>query len=666
MNRFDPTTAEIRDCLSSPDLGPDAASRRRFLQAAAAAGGAAMLPLGLAEMAAAASPLANNQGVLVIVNMEGGNDGLNTVVPINNGAYYDLRRSTAIQPSAALPISSDRGLHPSLGHVRDLFNGGQVAIIDGVGEADNDLSHFESSARWMVGRAGNPASSSGWIGRYIDGLPGGADPFHAVAISRSVPLSMQGRQRQATALTTNPSGLFNPADAEPWERRHMAAVDAMASGPTGLGVLGDSLAAAGRNALAIASELVPAYGAGFPEDDLAADMVLAARLINANLGIRVIEVAYGDFDGHAGHRAMHNDRMVEFNAALAAFHATLDGAFAGRTVVLTISEFGRRAKANNSGGTDHGAASTLMAIGPSVAGGFYGTFASLTDLDRRGNQRATVDFRSVYATVLETWLGGDGREILGATYENLGFLNTPTTGSGGGAPPPAAQNARSQLMRLYLAYFQRLPDREGLEYWLAQLRSGLGLAAASQVFAASPEFESRYGSLDNRGFVELVYRNVLDRAPDQGGSDYWTGLLDQGTSRGSVMIGFSESEEFIRETAAELYRYDALGPVARLYEAYFLRAADAEGLAYWSNTDMPLVGISESFAASSEFKSRYGTLSNQAFVELVYDNVLRRPADPEGLAFWVDQMYSGMSKGQVMLNFSESPEFIARFTALRS
>jgi hypothetical protein len=106
--------------------------------------------------------------------------------------------------------------------------------------------------------------------------------------------------------------------------------------------------------------------------------------------------------------------------------------------------------------------------------------------------------------------------------------------------------------------------------------------------------------------------------------------------------------------------------VARLYEAYFLRAADAEGLAYWSNTDMPLVGISESFAGSSEFRSRYGTLSNQAFVELVYENVLRRPADPEGLAFWVDQMYSGASKGQVMLNFSESPEFIARFTALRS
>ena len=130
------------------------------------------------------------------------------------------------------------------------------------------------------------------------------------------------------------------------------------------------------------------------------------------------------------------------------------------------------------------------------------------------------------------------------------------------------------------------------------------------------------------------------------------------------MIGFSESEEFVADSADDLFDYDANGPIARLYRAYFLRRPDAGGLAFWSGQRMSLAAISEAFADSDEFASLYGTLSNQAFVERVYQNVMGREPDPGGRSFWTAQLYEGMRRGSVMLNFSESPEFVERFREL--
>jgi hypothetical protein len=362
---------------------------------------------------------------------------------------------------------------------------------------------------------------------------------------------------------------------------------------------------------------------------------------------------------------MHGDRMREFNEGIQAFHQTLDGRFADRTLVLTLSEFGRRPKANNSAGTDHGSASSLLAIGPGVVGGFHGEFPSLTDLDNRRNQRANVDFRSVYANVLDTWLGGDSNEVLGGNYAGLAMLGRPgsATGGGEGGPTPVV-DVRAQIMRLYLAYFLRLPDNEGLTYWVEATRSGMPLTRVSQGFSESPEFRDRYGSLDDAGFVEQVYRNVLSRSPDRGGRDYWIGRLGSGTTRGQMMVGFSESDEFIAESAEALFDYDANGPIARLYRAYFLRRPDAGGLAFWSGRQMSLTAISEAFADSDEFAEMYGTLSNQAFVEQVYQNVMGRDPDTDGRRFWTAQLYGGTRRGSVMLNFSESPEFVERFRSL--
>lgn len=664
MNRFDPSTADVHAALSAPDMGKHQLTRRYFLQAAAAAGGVSMMGGAFADMAGAATPLGSAQGVVVVVWMEGGNDGLNTVVPIDNGTYYDLRGSTAIQPGSALGIGSSRGLHPELGYVQSLFQQGQVAIIDGVGDPNNDLSHFESTARWMDGRDRSGIHTSGWVGRYLDGLSGN-DPFHGVHIGRTVPLQMQGERRTATGVPVNANGLFDPTSASDVDQRQMAALDAFASGSTGLGSLGDALAEAGRTSLAVSSRLAPAYAATLPDEEFTPDMVLAARLINANLGLRVINVSYGDFDGHAGHPAMHRDRMREFNRGLEAFHANLAGGFADRTLVLTVSEFGRRPQANNSSGTDHGSASSLMAIGPSVVGGFHGSFPSLTQLDNRRNQIPSVDFRSVYANVLDTWLGADSNQVLGGNYTGLSVLGAPGSSSGGSAPAPVpVANVRPQVMRLYLAYFLRLPDQAGLEHWLGTARAGTPLAAISQAFSESNEFTDRYGQVSDGGFVDQVYRNVLGREADSGGRAYWADRLANGTTRGELMVGFSESPEFVTGSAADLYDFDANGPIARLYRAYFLRAPDSGGLEYWSSQNIPLEAVSEAFAASDEFSRLYGTLSNQAFVEQVYENVMGRGADEGGRTFWTGQLYSGMRRGSVMLNFSESDEYVARVRTL--
>ena len=215
-----------------------------------------------------------------------------------------------------------------------------------------------------------------------------------------------------------------------------------------------------------------------------------------------------------------------------------------------------------------------------------------------------------------------------------------------------------------MAYFRRLPDPAGLRYWLSRQRAGTPLAQISQTFSESPEFTDRYGQLGSAGFVEQVYENVLGRSPDAGGRGYWIERLGTGTTRGEMMIGFSESQEFVDSSAPDLFDYDANGPVARLYQAYFSRRPDAGGLAYWNAQDMPLESISEAFAGSDEFIGLYGTLSHQSFVEQVYSNVMDREADEGGRSYWTAMLYDGMRRGILMLSFSESPEFVERFRTL--
>lgn len=666
MSQTEPTTAQVLGSLSSP-LPTDGPSldRRRFLQVAAATAGIAALPAWLADPARAATPLGPGDGTVVLITLGGGNDALNTVIPVHSGAYHDARRGLAIGADTAIGISSERGLHPHLGELAAHWNRGDLAIIEGVGVPGiTDLSHFSSMARVMAGTSSAGVAHSGWLGRYLDGLGGGDDPFHGVHLGRSIPLVMQGHQRQASGLPVEAGGTFRISGVDDTYARQYNALTGFGASPTGRGELADALAGSGAQAVDLARTLEPHYQAALPDQELEAALEMTARLINANLGVRAFSMSVGDFDSHAGQPEMHNARMTELNAGIARFYATLDPSFAARTVILIVSEFGRRLKANYSNGTDHGAAGAALVLGAQVKGGLYGQLPSLTNLTRQGNLVPTVDFRSVYATILDDWLGGDSTSTLGARYENLGFLAAPAPARTTTGLNPVVAGAvfanRAEIVRLYRACFGRLPDSRGLDHWVDARRAGLGLSDAAEEFARSTEFATTYGPLDNRGFVAQVYRNVLGRQADSAGLDYWSSVLASGATRGQVMVQFSESDEFVAAAQPDVDQVDANGPVARLYRAYFGRAADRDGLRYWIGTDLPYQAVSDAFAGSAEFAATYGTLSDNDFVTLVYRNVMGRDPDAAGRAYWLGQLRAGVSRGSMMLGFSESDEFIVK------
>ena len=422
----DPDTTEVLAALSTPD-GTDrrALSRRRFLQAGVASAGASLvLPTWMSGLAAAATPVGPNDGILVTVLLGGGNDGLNTVIPTGDRSYYAKRGPAAIPAADALPIGPGVGLHPRLTWLKERFDAQQVAVVQGVGDVQPDLSHFTAMARWMSGDG--TAGSTGWLGRYLDGLPGGDDPLHAVAVGTSVPLVVRGRQRKATALPNQVKDGLSTTAEEDWVRRSAECVRAMGATKTGLGPWGDALAAAGRTAIDLNDRVVPLYRNKLVAGRLATELDLAARVVNADLGVRVLHTQFGSFDHHTGLLGQHATRMGELDAGLRTFFDRLHPRFLNRVTVLTYSEFGRRVQPNQSGGTDHGTASSLFALGARVRGGLYGAMPSLDKLDRSGNLVPAVDHRSVYATALDTWLAADSREILGASHENLGFLHRPT------------------------------------------------------------------------------------------------------------------------------------------------------------------------------------------------------------------------------------------------
>lgn len=232
------------------------------------------------------------------------------------------------------------------------------------------------------------------------------------------------------------------------------------------------------------------------------------------------------------------------------------------------------------------------------------------------------------------------------------------------APVATAGPDDRSVDRLYLAYFERVPDAAGQAYWESQLGNGMTLAAISDQFARSPEFVDLYGGVADAAFVQLVYRNVLDRVPDAAGLEHWTGQLQLGAvTRGDVMLGFSDSMEFKEATGIiGLPPFGADGrSVERLYLAYLNRDADGPGLAFWNSEldrGLPLSAVSQAFASSPEFTDTYGQLGDTAFVHLVYNNVLGRAPDAGGLAHWIAQLSAGsIDRGGVMLAFSDSPEF---------
>jgi uncharacterized protein (DUF1501 family) len=275
----------------------------------------------------------------------------------------------------------------------------------------------------MAGQASN-APTSGWLGRWLDGYAK-PDDLSAVVLGQSLPLAFVGAHRKGTVLPVN-GGDNLATKTEGWISRSLDCLRDFGAGPTGNGAWADTLGAAAKTSVDLAGVVAPIYTPAVADSSLPSQLEVAARLINANLGVRVLQVQYGDFDHHANQAPQHAERMAALDAGIDRFFAQLSPSFAKRTTIMTMSEFGRRPEANASGGTDHGEGSDLIVVGPGVKGGLYGEPMHLDHLSGHGCPIAHVDFRCVYATFLESWLRADPRQVLGATFENLRFLKSPT------------------------------------------------------------------------------------------------------------------------------------------------------------------------------------------------------------------------------------------------
>ena len=419
-----------RGFMAALGLGAATASMPLVSAAAAPTVGAAgsLRGVNARTQAATASPSSTGDGILVMVTLYGGNDGINTVVPYADPAYAANRQSVAIDPDQVHKLDNSFGLHPELKGLKALYDQKRLAIVHGVGYPNGNRSHFRSMDIWQTARP-TEVTNTGWLGRWYDAT--GPDATRMINIGGSLPRFMIGTKGAGANL--NPGKLTLPGGAA--GEKAIQGIGRNAENTAALGPWGARIAASNADLLRVkntyalllnSSTEAASSGATNLEGDgtnsLTRDRQEVARLVNAGAPARVYGVSLGGFDTHAGELGQHAQLMGYLDQALTSFYAVIAGSPRGQKVTVVVySEFGRRVQANGSDGTDHGAAAPVLVLGPQVNGGQYGQPPSLTDLDL-GDLKFTTDFRSVYATVLGKTLGIDPAVSLGGAFPLLGFL----------------------------------------------------------------------------------------------------------------------------------------------------------------------------------------------------------------------------------------------------
>src|SRR5579884_3050362 len=381
--------------------------------------------------AASSSPQAPGTGrtkALVVVQLAGGNDGLNTVVPIGDDNYYKVRPTLAIPRTDALQIADGLALHPSLSGLKDLFTSGQLAVVQGVGYPNPDRSHFRATDIWQTA-APDKYEQTGWLGRYLDAqccgsqpLPAGQAP--AMAIADSTP---RAYWNEHVLVPSIPDIEHFQLEADPADHdRALAAFRMVYDDDEAASMYETLVRKVGVDAFETSDELkriAASYKPAlqYPQTQFAKNLQTIAQLVDADLGTRVFYVSLGGFDTHANQKNTQARLLKELGDGLAAFQRDLEAhGRAGDVLTMTFSEFGRRVAENASGGTDHGAAEPMFVLG-ATKGGLVGDHPSLTDL-LAGDLKFGIDFRSVYATILEGWLGTPANKVLDGSYPTLSLL----------------------------------------------------------------------------------------------------------------------------------------------------------------------------------------------------------------------------------------------------
>ena len=360
-----------------------------------------------------------NARKLVVVQLTGGNDGLNTVIPFRNDAYYRARPQLGIARSMALPLTDELGLNPGMSALRAIYEAGHMAIIHGVGYPQPDRSHFRSMDIWHTASGSDRFLGTGWLGRYMDErrMP----PHDVVEFGGSLSLANKGEQVKALAISDPVR--FYQATREPYFARLATGMHAQEHQQ--LGYLYRTMTETYRSAGYIQEHLRPRGSATtFPKGDLSKQLRHVSAFIQSGMETSVYYTSTAGFDTHVNQAERQQKQLTEVSAAIGAFVDDIKSA--GRweeVLIMVFSEFGRRVKENASNGTDHGTAGNIMLIGASLKKpGMFNAMPSLEALDENGDMRFSVDFRRIYATVLHRWLGQDPSAILGKGFEELSVL----------------------------------------------------------------------------------------------------------------------------------------------------------------------------------------------------------------------------------------------------
>lgn len=395
--------------------------RREFLQVGSLATASFMVPKFLKAFETGKMVPPGNK-VIVVLQLSGGNDGLNTVIPIRNDIYYSSRPRLGIEKVKALSLTAEAGLHPALTSFADAYHDGALGILNNVGYPNPDRSHFRSMDIWQTGSASNEYATTGWIGRYLDAQCSGCDkPTQALEVDDLLSLALKGEHTNGLAFK-DPKRLFGTSNEKFFKDVSRMHIDHHDEQPVEYlyKTMAETLSSA--DYIFKQSKLHPTV-ATYPNTALGKDLKTIASLIYSEINTKVYYVSLGSFDTHINQEAQQQRLFKEMNEAVGAFVKDLKANNRFNDLLFfTFSEFGRRVSQNASGGTDHGTANNMFLLGGGLKEkGVLNALPDLSDLDE-GDLKYKVDFKNVYATILNKWLAADDQKILGKKYAKLNFI----------------------------------------------------------------------------------------------------------------------------------------------------------------------------------------------------------------------------------------------------
>lgn len=365
--------------------------------------------------------------VLVIVQLSGGNDFMNTVIPFTEGIYHDSRPLVGISEDKVLPITDSLAFHPSAAPFRDMFNEGQMAVVQGIGYENSSRSHFRAMDIWHTCEP-DKIATEGWLAKVVREIdPTGENPLTAVSMGRGLPRALAATGVAATSVgDLDKYGLMSSVEAEEERAKDLDVFKRMYTPAVGSGLVMDYLAHTGQDVLKGADMLAVAprqyrSTVEYANNSIAKALRDVARVHTAGLGTRIFYTNHIGYDHHAQEVPTHARLLTELSQAIADFRADLREHNADEEVVILVfTEFGRRIKDNGSG-TDHGSGGGAFLIGENVSGGLYAEYPSLAPADwlYGEDMRHTIDFRSVYSTLLKQWMGIDPKEIVSGDFEQI-------------------------------------------------------------------------------------------------------------------------------------------------------------------------------------------------------------------------------------------------------